>query len=883
MIRKIAIVLAVIIASKSFGQMSKHLAPVNPELIQYYNDKKVAVKAAKVDEKTTGYIPPYAQLPEYYENTSGSTMKSLSLPNLPARFDLRDSGLVTSIKNQGSGSYGGNCWSFAALSSIESCWISALTSIGTIDLSEQNMATCHGYSWGFGQGGNEYFPMAYLSSLRGPVSEIDVPYNTVDISTQNCDSGHTKIAYFPETRWIYNNPVLTKKMIMEYGAVASNIYWKDSYYNKTKYSYYSNDRNGANHAISIVGWDDAKETHKGKGAWIAKNSWGTNWGDKGFFYIAYGDRQILKPASLYPLLIPTNKIDTLFKKESIGVVSYFGYQKDYAYALLKFNAPQEKTIQRIGSFLTKTGASLEIEIYSDSLQTLVNSFIGQPVQCPGFYTYEIPGKVTGDFFVKVRYYTPGVNRPIPVEIKADILGENYANPVIQPSGTQWVSEDGNQWQALGSDIDGWESNLIVHVYAASSNTMPIANFKMDKYEVCAGSSVTFTNKSFGVINDNGYLWTFGVDASPMQALGPGPHTVKFSDNISEGMHYVYLEVEDTGKNYTRTVKPIKVVKDITTLIGAPDYIKMKDSAKLTAIVDADTYLWFPSEELSDSTSKIVYFKSTATGLHKFTVIAKQGSCSGSYSINVNLKEPPVNDESCNAIALHSGLNGPFTNRGATAEFDEPYPADTSCYDYLTWCKEGGLQNSVWFKVIASDTIISLDTKGMDTQIALYGSETCDNIKKEDLVAANDDYYSEDLFWAAAIDEQKVIAGKTYWVQIDGSAGGDEGEFYITVTNAAIEFESRSTVDIKTAAMDNMVTIYPNPGNGNFKLQYISANAETYTVTVIDLAGKAVLKNINYKQEGLSEISLNMSGLQKGIYFVNVKGNEVSKLLKCIIQ
>ena len=39
----------------------------------------------------------------------------------------------------------------------------------------------------------------------------------------------------------------------------------------------------ANHVISITGWgfDNASNTEY----WIARNSWGTEWGIKGFFYI----------------------------------------------------------------------------------------------------------------------------------------------------------------------------------------------------------------------------------------------------------------------------------------------------------------------------------------------------------------------------------------------------------------------------------------------------------------------------------------------------------------------------------------------------------------------------------------------------------------------
>ena len=47
----------------------------------------------------------------------------------------------------------------------------------------------------------------------------------------------------------------------------------------------------SNHAIVIVGWDDAK------GAWLMKNSWGTNWGENGYMWIKYGSNNIGRRAA----------------------------------------------------------------------------------------------------------------------------------------------------------------------------------------------------------------------------------------------------------------------------------------------------------------------------------------------------------------------------------------------------------------------------------------------------------------------------------------------------------------------------------------------------------------------------------------------------------
>jgi C1A family cysteine protease len=57
--------------------------------------------------------------------------------------------------------------------------------------------------------------------------------------------------------------------------------WMAGYFN-SQGEYVCNGRTGGAHAIVLVGYNDIQ------GHWIAKNSWGSNWMNKGYFNIAYG-------------------------------------------------------------------------------------------------------------------------------------------------------------------------------------------------------------------------------------------------------------------------------------------------------------------------------------------------------------------------------------------------------------------------------------------------------------------------------------------------------------------------------------------------------------------------------------------------------------------
>jgi cathepsin K len=75
-----------------------------------------------------------------------------------------------------------------------------------------------------------------------------------------------------------------KKALLEHGPLYVGMYGRSAAFKNYRGGVLRETKryNRATHAVLLVGWDDRR------GAWRAKNSYGKDWGEKGYFWIAYG-------------------------------------------------------------------------------------------------------------------------------------------------------------------------------------------------------------------------------------------------------------------------------------------------------------------------------------------------------------------------------------------------------------------------------------------------------------------------------------------------------------------------------------------------------------------------------------------------------------------
>ena len=189
---------------------------------------------------------------------------------------------------------------------------------------------------------------AYLSRWSGPATEAADPYHAWNDRPSPSVSPvkHTQEVLFLPLRASATDNDTIKQAVMTYGAVTMAFYYEGlPYYNSGTHAYYYNVTTNSNHEVAIVGWDDNYNTSNfaitppGNGAFIVRNSWGTGWGDAGYFYISYYDKQVGEDdLAVFENAESTTNYDRVYQYDPLGWVSGFGYGDTTAWFANVFTA-----------------------------------------------------------------------------------------------------------------------------------------------------------------------------------------------------------------------------------------------------------------------------------------------------------------------------------------------------------------------------------------------------------------------------------------------------------------------------------------------------------------------------------------------------------------
>lgn len=375
---------------------------------------------------------------------------------LPSRYSYREVGRMPEIKNQGAYS---TCWAFSSTFALES----SILPYRNIVFSEDHMIWNNGLITSYKTGGEYTRAMAYLLAWKGPVDAADDEYGDF-VTNENAVAAHK----VQEIQIIESKNIeAIKRAVFLTGGVDTSLYTSMTYLNEDS-MYYNSDNNSycyigtkrPNHEVVIVGWDDNypkenfSESVPADGAFICANSWGTDFGDNGLFYVSYYDSNIGITNILYSGIDFDGVYDRIYQSDYCGWVGQMGFEEDSAYFANVYSATENEQLEAAGFYATGKDTSYEVYV--------VNNFSGTQdfrkmkmvaegrLTNAGYYTIDFDEGIAlsaGEkYAVVVKICTPGTVHPIAIEYQAGYSTRN----VDITDGDGYISLYGNTWENVES-------------------------------------------------------------------------------------------------------------------------------------------------------------------------------------------------------------------------------------------------------------------------------------------------------------------------------------------------------------------------------------------------------------------------------------------------
>lgn len=88
----------------------------------------------------------------------------------------------------------------------------------------------------------------------------------------------------------------------------------------------------------------------------------------------------------------------------------------------------------------------------------------------------------------------------------------------------------------------------------------------------------------------------------------------------------------------------------------------------------------------------------------------------------------------------------------------------------------------------------------------------------------------------------------------------------------VSFMTGAAVGMEENVLENGFSVFPNPSNGLVNLQFELPNASTVEFVVTNMLGEQVMSRSSGASVGRQQISLDMSGLAEGSYFVSLRAD-----------
>jgi hypothetical protein len=298
----------------------------------------------------------------------------------------------------------------------------------------------------------------------------------------------------------------------------------------------------------------------------------------------------------------------------------------------------------------------------------------------------------------------------------------------------------------------------------------------------------------------------------------------------------------------------------------------------------DSYTWIDGNTYSTSNNTATYTLTNAAGCDSVVTLnlTINNSNTGSETItSCDSYTWPANGNTYNSTGTYTttltnvaGCDSVVTLNLTINNSNTGSETITSCDNY-TWPANGNTYNSTGTytttltNIAGCDSVVTLNltiNTVSDVTTAVSGIT----------ISANNTNAS--YIWLDCDNGYSVIAGETnqsYTPSANGNYAVELTENGCADTSACVTITS---VGIIENTFNEGVTLYPNPTDGLFSIEFKSSQ-ENITLSIMDASGKLIGTN-NYNQVGLIEYELDQP---KGIYLIEVSDGENQRSLIRLIK